>query len=361
MSQPALPAELILYTIECLIPPDPPIIFPRDHEVTRTLLNLTLVCKLVSRRARQLLIKYCLQIDSGDRLDQLLQSGVFCSTRNNLPSSINLFLAPFPVENLNIPPTVQQVETLSTLLCHSLTRLIIDMPLRYLYPEEDIHYLRPILRAAFSRMTALEEFTSVRDELYLATDPVPELDEAALEAGEIPELQPMVWSFWPNLSRLALYNVAVDHGQFLGGLQKCQRLTHLVLVRPDGLAEEVDPEKMGMDKDFLPALQRLVIVNTGLGFLHTSPFDEASWEASFVGRLDALRKSRGGDGDGDGAHSESSVASYLSLRMPFGRDDEDIEICQEWLAKQATSGLLWGLSDKRQDLLHEHIMRSPAF
>ena len=167
----------------------------------------------------------------------------------------------------------------------------------------------------------------MKDELYLST----------VEGRQ----EPAVWSFWPRLQRLALYNVAVDSSQFIDGLRQCSNLTHLVLVRPDGLSEEVPSEHM--DSGFLSSLQRLIIVNTAADFLQSTPFDQKMWEESFVGRLHALRSP--GDVDADSDSETGSVASYLSLRVPFGRDDDDIEICQEWLSAQAMSGALWGTSD----------------
>ncbi len=332
-----LPAELVLYIVDCLIPSNPPVVFSRGHVITRTLLSLTLVCKLVSRTAKQLLIKHCLQINSGDLLDRLLQRSALSGSggqASHLPISVGLFLSPFPVDNLNIPSTVYQVDRLSSILCTNLTRLVIDMPLRYLYPEDDHEQVRPALRAAFARMTKLEEFCSVKDELYLST----------VEGMQ----EPAIWSFWPRLQRLALYNVAVDSSQFIDGLRQCANLTHLVLVRPDGLGVGIASEHM--DLGFLPSLQRLIIVNTGADFLQSTPFDQKMWEESFVGRLHALRSP--GDGDADSDSETGSVASYLSLRVPFGRDDDDIEICQEWLSAQAISGALWRTSDDYPAPLH---------
>jgi hypothetical protein len=246
---------------------------------------------------------------------------------------MGLFLSPFPREDLNILSIARRVDHLSSIVCGSLTRLVIDMPLRHLYPEDDHDQIRPVLRAAFGRMTMLREFCSVKDELYLST----------VEGMQ----EPAIWSFWPRLQRLALYNVAIESSQFLEGLRRCVNLTHLVLVRPDGLAEQVPSEEIG--PEFLPSLQRLMIVNTAEGFLRSTPFDERVWEESFVGRLHALRSS--GDAEAGDSDSETgSVASYLSLRTPFGREDEDIEICQEWLSAQATNGTLWGMSDNHQTL-----------
>ncbi|KAL2836562.1 hypothetical protein BJY01DRAFT_221843 [Aspergillus pseudoustus] len=340
MAQIELPAELILYIVECLIPSAAPVVFGPQHMVTRTLRSLTLVCKLVSRTAKHLLIKHCLYLDSGHRLDRLLEvtSPFALASQNAHCSSFpaGLFLSPFPKENLNIPSIAWQLDHLSLAVSGGLARLLIDMPLRHLYPEDDHLRVRPILREAFKRMTMLEEFCSVRDELYLSTK------EGMQE--------PAIWSFWPRLQRLALYNVAIESSQFIEGLRQCENLTHLVLVRPDGLAEGVPAEQIG--SEFLPAIQRLVIVNTAEGFLHSTHVDQRTWEESFVGRLHALRSSSGsGDADAGDSDSESgSVASYLSLRVPFGRD-EDIEICQEWLSAQAVNGTLWGISDDRQILI----------
>ncbi|KAL4899770.1 hypothetical protein BDW74DRAFT_171306 [Aspergillus multicolor] len=342
MAQPDLPAELILNIIESLIPSNPPVALSRGDVITRTLLSLTLACKLVSREAKRLLMKHCLCIDSAQRLDHLLRQNTLAVIGSQLPS-IGLFLSPFPAHNLNMPTSVGQINLLSTVISKNLTRLVIDLPLRHLYPEDDVQQVRPILRNAFSRLTKLEEFVSIRGELYLDTvEPQGTPDQ---EQGSNQE--PAVWSFWPNLQRLALYNVAVDSRQFIEGLRQCSNLTHFVLVQPGGLTEGVSPERLELD--FLPALQRLIIVNTGLGFVHELPVDGETWDESFLGRLEALRCSAAA---GENSDSES-VVSFLSLRMPFGRDDDEggIATCQEWLARQATSGTLWTSSDDRGDIL----------
>ncbi|KAL4743983.1 hypothetical protein BDV11DRAFT_210706 [Aspergillus similis] len=344
MIQAKLPPELILSVVDCLIPSSPPVVFSLGHVVTRTLLSLTLVSKLVFRAAKKLLLKHCLYINSANRLDLLLRKGTISAT-NSQSSSMGLFLSPFSANNLNIPPLVHQINDLSTIISANLTSLIIDMPLRYLYPEDDVYQLRPILRTAFSRMAQLREFVSVRDELYLSTYTV---DLQAQEQGQEQKHEPAVWSFWPNLQRLALYNVAVDSSQFIEGLRRCSNLTHLVLVRPDGLTEDVSPE--GIDPESLPSLQRLTIVNTGSGFLHTFQVDEETWQRSFVGRLEASRY-LGVHDPGDMDPRSDSITSYLSLRTPFGRDDDDISICQEWLLEQASSGALWRMADDRKGLL----------
>ncbi|KAL3436948.1 hypothetical protein BDV09DRAFT_183891 [Aspergillus tetrazonus] len=343
MIQAKLPPELILFVIDCLLPSNPPVVFSPGHVITRTLLSLTLVCKLVSRAAKKLLLKHCLYINSAYRLNQLLKKGTL-SANNSRSSSTRLFLSPFSANNLNIPPLVHQINELSAIISASLISLIIDMPLRHLYPEDDVYQIRPILRTAFSRMVQLREFVSIRDELYLDTYTI---DLQAQEQGQEQKYEPAVWSLWPNLQRLALYNVAVDSSQFIEGLRRCSNLTHLMLVRPDGLTEDVSPE--GIDPESLPSLQRLTIVNTGSGFSHTLQVDEETWQRSFVARLEASRY-LGLHDPGDMGSRSDSVASYLSLRTPFGRDNDDISICQEWLLEHASSGALWQMADDRRVL-----------
>ncbi|KAL4984043.1 hypothetical protein BDW68DRAFT_190820 [Aspergillus falconensis] len=179
---------------------------------------------------------------------------------------MRLFLPPFLANNLNIPPTMHQIDGLSALISADLTICL--------------------------------------DELYLSTHAKQEVQ--VQEQGQERKDEPAVCPFWPNLQRLALYNVAIDSSQFIEGLSRCPNLTHLVLVRPDGLSGNVSPEQRY--PGFLSSLQRFAILNTRLGFLHTSQITN----------------------EGD------SVTSYLAPRMPLGRDDDEVSICQErFLNKRA--------------------------
>ncbi|THW44018.1 hypothetical protein D6D21_05082 [Aureobasidium pullulans] len=80
-----------------------------------------------------------------------------------------LYLSPFSGGTINERKVVEQITELFTILAPSLKRLIINMPLRSHYPQEDVvTKLRPILRQGFSLLTNLEEFSSVQDNLFLA-------------------------------------------------------------------------------------------------------------------------------------------------------------------------------------------------
>jgi hypothetical protein len=111
----------------------------------------------------------------------------------------------------------------------SLTALIANIPLRTLWPEQDVWRVRPLLRRAFQALVNLEEFVSVRDELFLRTKPRRSLIR-----------EPSVWATcWPRLRRLSLYNV--DCGgpecRFWPKLNRLPFLEMVVLPRVDPCIE----------------------------------------------------------------------------------------------------------------------------
>ncbi|OJD10941.1 hypothetical protein ACJ73_09654 [Blastomyces percursus] len=331
---PELPNELILHVIRCLIPRSPPVAFKPQHPVTKTLLNLTLVSRVTSSTAKRLLLKHCLFLDSEERLANLI------SLRQQSPVGITaaapkgLFLAPFPMQNLDCPSIVHNVSLLLSDISGTLTRLVIHLPLRFLYPEEDNNLLRPMLREAFSRLTALEEFCSMQDELYLDT------------ALERPGPQPEVWQGWPRLRCLALYNCCVDSTRFIAGIKCCSNLTHLVLTRPDGIFNDIADDQDGLGA--LPRLERVVVVNTERGFSRDRSFhddERAAAEDTLLGRLRRAWLSNNHVGR---ARAEVSESDYfcVAVEVPIppdlvGRDDSDILVCQEWVGSRALDGTLW--------------------
>ena len=109
-----------------------------------------------------------------------------------------MYLAPFSSDTIDEMAVVANIHSLfRTSIGQNLRRLVIDMPLRSVYPEDPGGPLvRPRLRHAFESLTNLQEFVSVKDELYLAVTE---------ETRETP-----VWSSWKSLRRLSLYNVLLD-------------------------------------------------------------------------------------------------------------------------------------------------------
>ena len=310
-----LPGEVILQVVDSLIPLNSRKIHRPSDIVTRTLISLTLTCKLTHSLARQLLFRHCLCIDSRIRLDSLLdRSGYFISNNHNQSiQACSLFLAPFPPEELNEPHIVNQIDRLFSHICITLKNLVIDMPLRYLYPCDDKQGIRKPLREAFCRLTALEEFCSVQDEFFID----------ALETGDEPE----VWPTWPRLRRLALYNPYAGD-IFATDLQKCPNLTHLVIARADAY---MDQPLTADAVAGLPYLRRVLILNTKDGRLRDARLNKASeWQLSFWGYLMFMQSC-----------GMNEFLSYVDVPVPPGQEDEDISLCQEWLCAQAVDGTLW--------------------
>lgn len=199
-----LPLEIIFQIIASLVRDRRNILRP-SHPATKALLAFTLVCRATSLVPASLLRQHCVYIDNDRRLREL----IYCveSTTARTPSPLrpitSLFFAPFSGSNLNDQPSAIWVCELFCLLHPGLARLVIDMPLRCLYPASDHLSVRKTLREAFSLLTSLREFVSVRDELYLDA-----LEREWQQAG--PGTEVNVWSLWPRLRRLALYNVDAD-------------------------------------------------------------------------------------------------------------------------------------------------------
>lgn len=320
-----LPAEVILNIITCLITPSPPVAFPPSDPVTRTLISLTLVSHFTSTIARKLLIKHCLYIDCKRRFNKIISLKRKSKT---IPTTVSpgLFLAPYPGSIAESPQIAKDISFLLPSLKNTLTRLVIDIPLRSLYPEDDENSLRSKLRAAFVELTALEEFCSAQDELYLSTDP----------DGQ-PE--PEVWSCWPRLKRLALYNPDVAHTGFLEGLKKCPKLTHLILTRSDGLVNSPD---MYVEHPGLTRLERVTIVNSARARFDKD--DLVRTPGTFLGEIERAFRANGSMATAASDEDTCSGPICTYFQIPASPDEkDDIELCQEWVCRRAIDGSLWDI------------------
>jgi len=162
-------------------------------------------------------------------------------------ASTALYLAPFPDDTIDNIEVVAGIEALFKVLAPHLRRLIIDMPLRSHYPnEEGSGTVRIPLRRALLGLERIEEFVSVQDELYLSTLP------------EFPRSEPLVWLSWPNLKRLALYNLDIDDEE-IANLKAMPMLQDLVLTRPD---QQWTEERHGLWLNLRRGGPRVTVINT---------------------------------------------------------------------------------------------------
>lgn len=234
VSQAHLPVEVLDQIIQYIIPDANYLAYPSSHPTTKTLVSLITVSKATSHIAKLSLYTHCLYIDTPWRLDSLLTKSLSTS---NCPIPLaridRLYISPFSGRTIRERKVVEQITELFTLLAPSLKRLIVDMPLRSHYPQEDVtEKLRPILRRGFERLVNLEEFSSVRDELFLAyRDP-------AFEHVADPEDDYELWKNdimfekWTKLRYLSLYNREIGR-DFRDALWRMPMLEKVVLSRPD--------------------------------------------------------------------------------------------------------------------------------
>jgi hypothetical protein len=194
-----------------------------------------------------------------------------------------------------------------------LRRLVIDLPLR------DHHYLgdddgedsidfadetRAILRRAFSQLTAVEIFCSVRDELYLYSNdgwPAYPFEDSL-----------SVWPSWPRLKVLALYNQDIGRSAFWPDLANLGYLETLVLTRADGLGYvDMKAEWRRHCGDSKRGLN-IVVVNVESD--HQTLLGEAGWKEDNI----KVRK-------------DNVPTSYYG-------DENSTELCQEWVKRWMLRG-----------------------
>jgi hypothetical protein len=131
-----------------------------------------------------------------------------------------------------------------------------------------------------------------------------------------------VWSLWPNLKTLALYNCDIDSDRFWCDLGVMQSLDTLVLTRADGL-QEVDFRsqwrRYGNGKKNLTAW--FVDVDDGHGIPET------------------IEEPKEGD-----------KVKIMVGRVPtsYYGDEDVIELCQDWIKRSA----LRGETGFQEELMH---------
>ncbi|KAH0341058.1 hypothetical protein KCU81_g6548, partial [Aureobasidium melanogenum] len=311
-----LPVELLDHIIRFTIPDSDYLAYSASHPTTKTLLALCMVSKATNRSAKALLYTHCLYIDEPWRLDLLLTRS-FCQPdfQTSATHIKNLYLSPFSRDTIREPKVVTQVAELFTLLSPSLKRLIINMPLRSHYPEEDtVDKLRPILRSGFEQLVHLEEFCSIEDELYLAY-----WDPTFSQQVHLNEVNDFMFERWTKLSRLALYNQMLDPA-FSAVLARMPNLEKVVLSEPDYEGDEISW-----------ASDMAHLFGDRIRFTVVNATDRAP-EAGIRSMKCTIESSR----------AQSDTWKY----NVFTSDDlDEIPAVQNWSLQCALDGSLWSLPD----------------
>jgi hypothetical protein len=185
-----------------------------------------------------------------------------------------------------------------------LRHLIIDMPLRNQDAEEEREHNGSILRHSFSKLTALETFCSVRDECFLPSD---DPDFASVS-------QRSVWPSWHKLQTLALYNQDISVTSFWQKLGNLKHLETLVLTRCDGLLDVDMKQKW---KEYCGVKDRrldIVLVDVESHYR----------EMNLVG---------------EEGKKDNVVVTELKVPTSYYGDEDEIELCQEWVKRRVLKGV----------------------
>ncbi|KAK7220065.1 hypothetical protein V2G26_008068 [Clonostachys chloroleuca] len=128
-----------------------------------------------------------------------------------------------PHPQINDLPVATAVHDILIAVAPTLRRLMVNIPLRSLYPGEDQLEVKAVLRRGFESLVNIEEFASVQDELFLYTAP-----------DRFGDLQDDVWATsWPKLRRLYLYNPLIEE-EFWSNVERSPNLEVVMTGRPDG-------------------------------------------------------------------------------------------------------------------------------
>lgn len=318
-----LPIELFEVIIEHLVPQGGDYALPASDITTRTLHSCLTICKATYNRILELLYSRCLYIDKAWRLRSLLRSyhTDALGLQIKLLSSRSMLLAPFSGETIEEPGVVDGLSALFDILGNYIHRMIIDMPLRTAYPDRrEGREIRVPLRNAFRNLMALEEFVSLRDELYLST---------IFRAPN--DLEPPVWARWPNLQHLALYNVDISGQDLLKNVERLRKLKTLVLTRPDGL------EDFETLRDALSPSTTIILVDMFEYNRTIAP----QWQSGILkhSRYVTMESDVPETHTGEKARAKSILIGDIGVNgTPVERD---ISFCEDWIRDSALKGTLW--------------------
>ncbi|KAL2851091.1 hypothetical protein BJY01DRAFT_209465 [Aspergillus pseudoustus] len=326
--QQVLPTELIFQVIESLIPSYPPPVLPPHHVVTRTFLSLCLTSKSTHYIAHGLFIQHCIYLGSLPGLQAFSGASPGCLPECPIQRhthSTSMYLAPFRHrDEVTNGPAIQISDMFST-LAGSLRRLVLDFPWRGFYPESDSRQASIILARAFRRLSAIEEFVSIEDDLPL--DLPQEEDNYIHEA----------WSAWPRLRALSLNSPRITEG-FVQAFQRCPNLTHVVFAKPLGLTEPLPAEALDVVAQMRLRLQRVTFVETTRGWDFWARIQDyqrmvREFDRSFLGGLMA----RSGDEQGTG----SPVLELRYVGIPSVPPNQN-DITAPWVRDRVMDATIWG-------------------
>ncbi|PHH67181.1 hypothetical protein CDD81_2950 [Ophiocordyceps australis] len=312
-----LPVELLLHIVECLVPPrHARALLPASHACTKTLLALTRVSRALYPKASRLLRQHCAVLDSRQRLARYRECMARMVPTLPAPSpSLRhitwLHLAPFGA-SLDDEQTATWVRELLCELSDTLRRLVVQMPFGSLDPLNDHLSVRRTLRTGFEQLSRLDEFVCLGE----------------YPALSVPDGHTDVWRLWPELRRVALFDVPLDSHWLWWDIATLPHLEHVLLARPQHLgATNIKDEyfhKLPRGDRRLGRHIRITLVDVAY---HLDRVDTARW-----GEIDS---------------SGLMTVEAVEVPLPFYGDETPQKLVTDWVRRRALDGTLWTWSGQR--------------
>lgn len=217
-----MPLELVLNIITQSVPTQEGIL-PPSHPSTKALLTWSLVSHETRKHAQRLLAQNCIYLDSQHRMRIFVNRlSEDADIRKHISS---MFLAPAqPREKGTGAEALHLLELLRSLFEYTgptLRRLTLDRSSLNICYRKEIYYsflalrnLEEVVHLRWSWDHNLEDWSYSDEEQYLDVKP----------------LHGPVWSHWPKLKRLALFNPCPTNS-FNDGLDRLPALETLVMTR----------------------------------------------------------------------------------------------------------------------------------
>lgn len=311
-----LPPEVLSQVIDWVSVPNHPLQYGFDNEQAQAIFSLCLASSTTNAFATpHLYSSICLRSEA--------QLNMFATTmeKNTRLRSLAHSIMFYDFDDAMGYHQLNNLIKIIDLCAPHLRRIVLDRDLRSMYPVDDHHHQRPLLRCALEKCTELIEFVSVQCELFLHEVPI---DEDETYSGP----RYIVWPYWSQLRRLSLYNPVLD-SEFMGHLMKLTHIEQLV-------AHHFDPgNPPGSILSCLldassPNLRRFMITTHG-----TRGWLDELWAALADRSLyDRLVNPRGRN------LQIVNIASFKELK-PSGPASED----EMWFSEVARTGMQWTISE----------------
>ncbi|KAF5002996.1 hypothetical protein FDECE_10431 [Fusarium decemcellulare] len=315
---PHLPLELVLNILESSLPSGGPHVIanPSTPDV-QLLVTWAQVCRTTYAPATKCLREHCVYLDTAARLQKFLKclaasKGLEASTLPpTIPlSSVSSVYLGLDTDSIRSSQIVSLAQDVFIELGGSVRRLILDLPLRRIPITESADFFtNRIFAESLAALVNLEEFVTV----------------GGMPAVDFWNFESDVCRRWPNLRRLAGFQVNLSEEALWHNVARCRNLEQVVISRPYLLRlqrwniKRSVSEQWNLEKGGDPSFSRpLKIVVADHEF--SSPIID--WK------------------DGN-IHDPSNLLDVSCFEVTLGWQKRVDHACREWMIEGAKQDTLW--------------------